>query len=91
MVVRSAFRIAEFAQRYPGSLVRHEAPFFVMDAVPMAIATAVFLYWHPGAVLVGKESSFRAVKKERKRAKEAQKRGMIEEDSGSDHDGVEIV
>lgn len=90
VVVRSVFRIAEFAQEYPGPLVVHEAPFYVMDAVPMAIATAVFVWWHPGTVLVGPESSFREARRERKRVKDVTKRGLTEEE-GSESDGVEMV
>jgi hypothetical protein len=62
IVVRSIFRIAEFASEYPGPLVSHEVAFYVLDAVMMFFAVVGFHLVHPGMVL-GEEGSFRAEKK----------------------------
>ncbi|KAF8243733.1 RTA1-domain-containing protein [Wilcoxina mikolae CBS 423.85] len=64
--IRSIFRIAEFASTYPGPLVTHEVAFYVLDAVMMLFAVWGFHLVHPGKVLVGEESSFRAERKRRK-------------------------
>ncbi|PWW78070.1 RTA1-domain-containing protein [Tuber magnatum] len=67
ILVRSLFRIAEFAEDYPGSLSKNEVYFYVLEAVPMLPTLVMFNYWHPGAVLVGEGSSFREEKKRKKR------------------------
>ncbi|KAA8910706.1 RTA1 like protein-domain-containing protein [Sphaerosporella brunnea] len=63
IVLRSIFRVAEFASTYPGPLVTHEAPFYLMDELPMIVTAVAFHFVHPGQTLVGEESSFRAQKK----------------------------
>lgn len=42
ILVRSAFRIAEFSQGYRGYLATHEAYFYLLDALPLLFSTAVF-------------------------------------------------
>ncbi|TGZ78915.1 hypothetical protein EX30DRAFT_124370 [Ascodesmis nigricans] len=73
IVIRSIFRLAEFAMPYPGVLVRYEAPFYLLEAVPMLPCSYLFHWHHPAKVLVGEESSFRIAGKERKRVKKEEK------------------
>ncbi|PUU75469.1 RTA1 like protein-domain-containing protein [Tuber borchii] len=63
ILIRSLFRIAEFAEHYPGTLSKHEVYFYVLEAVPMLPTLVIFNFWHPGTVLVGEGSSFREEKR----------------------------
>lgn len=77
IMIRSIFRLAEFAMPYPGELVTHEVAFYLMEAVPMLPCSYLFHWIHPGEVLVGDESSFRVARRERKRVKREEK--MVKE------------
>lgn len=57
IMVRSVFRMAEYAQGNDGSLLQNEAYAYVLDALLMLIVTACFALFHPSKVL-RKEISF---------------------------------
>jgi len=44
-------------------LSKHEAYFYVLEAMPMLPTLVMFNFWHPGSVLVGEGSSFREEKR----------------------------
>ncbi|KAH7383135.1 RTA1 like protein-domain-containing protein [Cadophora sp. MPI-SDFR-AT-0126] len=73
---RILFRIIEFSAGAGTSLTHefrsHEWYAYVFDSAPMFVALVVLNIWHPGKVLVGKESEFlsRRERKEMKRAEE---------------------
>lgn len=52
ILVRSVFRMAEYAQGHDGSLIKKEAYVYVLDALLMWIVAVVFAFNHPGVVLV---------------------------------------
>ncbi|KAI1128027.1 RTA1-domain-containing protein [Nemania abortiva] len=47
IVGRSAFRVAEFSEGFFGSLVHDQVLFIIFDGIPIAIATAVMVIFHP--------------------------------------------
>ena len=51
IMVRSVFRMAEYAQGNNGSLLQKEAYVYVLDATLMFVVAAVFAVYHPGDVL----------------------------------------
>jgi hypothetical protein len=53
ILVRSVFRMAEFALGNDGVLMRSEAYLLALDSALMWLVTAVFLWSHPSRVLVG--------------------------------------
>lgn len=57
IMLRSIFRVAEFAMGYGGYLLSNEWPLYVFDAVLMWIVTVVFALRYPGRVQQAKESS----------------------------------
>lgn len=50
-MVRSIFRMIEYAQGNDGSLLQREAYVYVLDATLMFVVAAVFAVFHPGDVL----------------------------------------
>ncbi|GLA26010.1 RTA1-domain-containing protein [Aspergillus phoenicis ATCC 13157] len=50
IVLRSIFRVFEYALGQKGYLLAHEWPLFVFDAVPMSAVMVVWGYWHPGTL-----------------------------------------
>ncbi|KAI5776799.1 RTA1 like protein-domain-containing protein [Geopyxis carbonaria] len=82
IVLRSVYRIAEFASPYPGPLVTHEIAFYLLEALPMLPTLFLFNWWHPAKVMPGQEGSFRAEKKrlkmERKQKAAAESQGDVE-------------
>ncbi|KAI1758516.1 RTA1 like protein-domain-containing protein [Hypoxylon sp. FL1150] len=51
IMVRSIFRMAEYAQGNDGPLLQKEAYSYVLDALLMLIVTACFAFFHPSKVL----------------------------------------
>ncbi|KAI5780403.1 RTA1 like protein-domain-containing protein [Geopyxis carbonaria] len=51
ILVRSLFRVVEFAQGWTGWLARREAYFYGLEALPMLVAVALFNVVHPGRFL----------------------------------------
>jgi high-affinity Fe2+/Pb2+ permease len=50
VIIRSIFRVAEFAQGHDGYLQSHEVFFYIFDSIPM-FALMVWLNWrHPGEI-----------------------------------------
>ncbi|WVW82404.1 hypothetical protein I302_104411 [Kwoniella bestiolae CBS 10118] len=51
MLVRSVYRIAEFAQDQPGYLYTHEIFFFTLDCLPMGLTISTYVIFWPGRYL----------------------------------------
>ncbi|KAI0897118.1 RTA1-domain-containing protein [Annulohypoxylon nitens] len=51
ILVRSLFRMVEYAQGNDGALLQKEAYSYILDALLMAIVTACFAFFHPSKVL----------------------------------------
>ncbi|KAK6373596.1 hypothetical protein LTS17_008088 [Exophiala oligosperma] len=73
VIIRNAYRLAEFAQGENSPAVTHEWFGYVFDATPMFVATVVLNVWNPGKVLQGARSDFGRQDKARKRAKREKK------------------
>ncbi|KAL7783449.1 RTA1 domain-containing protein [Trichoderma ceciliae] len=52
IMVRSVFRIAEFASGYSGPLQSSEAYIYIFDATLMFITSGLFIIWHPSSIMV---------------------------------------
>ncbi|EHK21853.1 uncharacterized protein TRIVIDRAFT_151640 [Trichoderma virens Gv29-8] len=52
IMVRSVFRIAEFAGGFSGPLQSSEVYIYIFDATLMLITSGLFLIWHPGTIVV---------------------------------------
>ncbi|KAH7369497.1 RTA1 like protein-domain-containing protein [Rhexocercosporidium sp. MPI-PUGE-AT-0058] len=80
---RILFRIIEFSAGAGTSLTHefrsHEWYAYVFDSAPMFIALVVLNIWHPGRVLVGKESEFKSRKERRRQRKMEKERGEMGE------------
>lgn len=50
-MIRSVFRMIEYAQGNDGSLLQKEAYSYILDALLMIIVTACFAFFHPSNVL----------------------------------------
>lgn len=72
ITVRIIFRLIEYSSGVDSGLVKVEAPFYVLEALPMFVAIGIFTIWHPGKVLVGPDSEF--PKKDKKKIKEEKRR-----------------
>ncbi|KAF3937255.1 hypothetical protein ABW19_dt0202155 [Dactylella cylindrospora] len=88
IVIRIVFRLVEFsAGIYGTKLTTEEAYFYVLEALPMALASVAWNIFHPGRFLVGPESEFprktraekKAIKAEKKRVKEEKKKEKRDE------------
>ncbi|KAK3315874.1 RTA1 like protein-domain-containing protein [Apodospora peruviana] len=53
IIIRSLFRLIEYASGHDGVLMSSEVYLFVFDSVLMFLVAVVFLIYHPGRVLVG--------------------------------------
>ncbi|KZL80827.1 protein rta1 [Colletotrichum incanum] len=51
IMVRSVFRMIEYAQGHDGSLIQREVYVYVLDALLMAFASVIFSVYHPSDVL----------------------------------------
>lgn len=65
IMVRSVFRMAEYAQGNNGSLLQKEAYAYILDALLMLMVAALFTVYHPSEVLqdhkiAGMEADFEA-------------------------------
>lgn len=47
IMIRSIFRIVEYALGNSGYLLMHEWPMYIFDSVPMAIVMVIFYIWYP--------------------------------------------
>lgn len=52
IMVRSVFRVAEFAGGSSGSLQLSESYIYIFDATLMFITSGLFIIWHPGSIVV---------------------------------------
>ncbi|UPK96667.1 hypothetical protein LCI18_007602 [Fusarium solani-melongenae] len=59
IMVRSVFRMAEYAQGNNGSLMQKEVYAYVLDALLMLIVAVIFALYHPSQVLQGHKISDR--------------------------------
>ncbi|KIW12543.1 hypothetical protein PV08_09820 [Exophiala spinifera] len=73
VIVRNAYRLAEFSTGATSPAVTHEWFGYVFDALPMFAASVILNVWNPGKILQGPRSGFAEQDKERKRAKKARK------------------
>lgn len=53
IMIRSLFRMIEFAMGGDNVLMQSEVYLFVLDGVLMVFVGLMFLWWHPGRVLIG--------------------------------------
>ncbi|WWC86353.1 uncharacterized protein L201_001226 [Kwoniella dendrophila CBS 6074] len=51
LLIRTVYRIAEFAQNHPGYLYTHEIFFFVFDCLPMWLTITTYVIFWPGRYL----------------------------------------
>ncbi|KAK6335465.1 hypothetical protein TWF696_002239 [Orbilia brochopaga] len=51
ILIRSIYRLIEFAEGWTGYLMSHEVYFFILETLPMLICLVVFNIFHPGARL----------------------------------------
>lgn len=51
IMVRSVFRVIEYAMGNKGYLLANEWPMFVFDAVPMVAVMVVWGVWYPGTIM----------------------------------------
>lgn len=47
ILIRSIFRVIEYAQGYGGYLMSHEVYMYIFDILLMFVVTCIFIYWHP--------------------------------------------
>ena len=57
ILIRSVYRVAEYAQGSDGELQRKEFCLYIFDSLPMIVVTIDFLVFHPGRVVNKKELS----------------------------------
>ncbi|GFF25039.1 protein RTM1 [Aspergillus udagawae] len=50
ILIRSVFRVIEYAGGQDGYLLGHEWTMYVFDSVPMVTAMALWAVWHPGVI-----------------------------------------
>ena len=55
ILVRSIYRIVEYAQGYDGYLISHEVYLYTLDALLMLLVQFLFNFVHPGSVLSEKK------------------------------------
>lgn len=53
IMIRSLFRMVEYALGWDSILLKSELYLFLLDGALMVLVTLVFLWYHPGRVLVG--------------------------------------
>jgi len=53
IMIRSLFRVIEYATGPKGYLLANEWPMYVFDAVLMLAVMVIWGYWHPGAIRQG--------------------------------------
>ncbi|KAK9311788.1 RTA1 like protein-domain-containing protein [Lipomyces starkeyi] len=51
ILIRSVYRVCDFALGKTGYLEQNEWPAYVFDAAPMLPCVVLFVYWHPGKYL----------------------------------------
>lgn len=54
VIARCVFRIIEYVQGTDGYLYSHEVYVYLFDAIPMFFVQAIFHFYHPGKILIGK-------------------------------------
>jgi len=79
--IRIVFRLIEYSPAGNSSIPNHEAYFYCLDALPMAIVVYLVNLIHPGPILVGPEAEFpRKSRKQKKEEKQAKKEAKKEEE-----------
>ncbi|KAF8904711.1 RTA1 like protein-domain-containing protein [Gymnopilus junonius] len=81
VLVRIIFRLIEFSPAgNASSIPGHEAFFYCLDSLPMAIAAYLMNIFHPGSILVGPDSEFPTkTRREKKAEKQAKKQAKQQE------------
>lgn len=51
VLIRSVYRVAEYAQGSNGELQKKEFWLYIFDSLPMIVVTIVFIFFHPGLVV----------------------------------------
>ena len=78
--IRIVFRLIEYSPAGNSSIPNHEAYFYCLDALPMAIVVYLVNVIHPGTILVGPEAEFpRKSRRQKKEEKKAKKEAKNEE------------
>lgn len=60
ILIRSVYRVAEYAQGSDGELQRKEFWLYIFDSLPMIVVAIDFLVFHPGRVVNNEASSFKS-------------------------------
>ncbi|KAL2786277.1 RTA1 like protein-domain-containing protein [Aspergillus keveii] len=60
IMIRSIYRVAEYAEGMNGALAREEALIYILDALLMLICCAVLNVFHPSKVVSGRQLDYRA-------------------------------
>jgi hypothetical protein len=79
ITLRIIFRLVEFSSGVISPITQSEVPFYVLEALPMFVALALWNVWHPGKVLVGPDSEFPKLTRAQKRAAKAEKKAEKEQ------------
>ena len=80
---RIIFRLAEFSSgpEKPSTLTTHEAPFYILEAIPMLAALMIFNIIHPGVILRGPDSEmpglWSLIRRRRSKQREAHELGLL--------------
>ncbi|KZT21572.1 hypothetical protein NEOLEDRAFT_1181582 [Neolentinus lepideus HHB14362 ss-1] len=59
IIIRSIYRVAEFAQGSSGYLVTHEVYFYCLDALPLLIAVVCYAAFWPGQYIVNRSEDYK--------------------------------
>ncbi|EWC48478.1 hypothetical protein DRE_02247 [Drechslerella stenobrocha 248] len=51
ILIRSIYRLVEFAEGWTGYLMKHEVYFWVLETLPMLICLVLFNIWHPAKLI----------------------------------------
>ncbi|KAL9087134.1 MAG: hypothetical protein Q9165_006785 [Trypethelium subeluteriae] len=76
ITIRIVFRIVEYSSGLHSTIPNHEAYMYIFDSGPMWLALVLYLVFHPGRLMPGKESDFPS-RKERKELSRMMKSGEM--------------
>ncbi|KAF3930455.1 hypothetical protein ABW20_dc0107157 [Dactylellina cionopaga] len=77
ILIRSAYRTAEFAQGWNGYLMGHEVYFYVLEALPMLPCLIIFNIFHPGKYLPEPKNHEEEIGLEPQNATEGSRDGIV--------------
>lgn len=64
IMVRSVFRVIEYAMGYNGCLLKNERSLYIFDALPMFSVVAMFPWRFPGHLKAGKPTNIKMAREE---------------------------